>query len=444
LHKPRYYLMIGAIGITAALALSACGGSGTGNNGSKSADQTIGTPDGTGKTLTVWAMDSDLSPDTLSAINAEFTKKTGAKVKLQVQPWADITTKVTTALATSTPPDVLDLGNTQIPGYAFNGGLLDLTPYKKELQQGNTWLSGLELPATFDGQLYGVPSFAGNRAVIYNKTLWAAAGVTEAPTTYEALIADLDKIKAANPAKDFSAFYSPGKYWYAGMQWVWDAGGDIATLSNGKWTAGFGSSAAQQGLNDFKTFQNTYSSVASRTLDMDSPEQDQMFASGKTAAILSISSSIDSIQKDNPKLTNADLGTFPFPGKSGKTQPVMLGGSDWGIAAKSQNKELALLWVKIAASPDIQNTYVFANDGWTPNSVEGVKAAQKTDLPPLTAGFFAAALNSKSTPAAANWATIEGDLSINQFFSSIASGAKSPADAAAGFDSHIESVLNGN
>ena len=443
MHKTRYYLVIGAIGITAALALSACGGSGTGG-GSKSTDQTIGTPDGTGKTLTVWAMDSDLSPDTLDAINTEFTKQSGAKVKLEVQPWADITTKVTTALATSEPPDVLDLGNTQIPGYAFNGGLLDLTPYKKELQQGNTWLEGLELPATFEGQLYGVPSFAGNRAVIYNKTLWAAAGVTEAPTTYEALIADLDKIKAANPAKDFSAFYLPGQYWYAGMQWVWDAGGDIATLSNDKWTAGLGGSAAQQGLNDFKTFQNTYSSVASRTLDMDSPEQDKIFASGKTAAILSISSSIDSIQKDNPKLTSADLGVFPLPGKSGKTQPVMLGGSDWGIAAKSQNPELALLWVKIAASPDIQNTYVFAKDGWTPNSVEGVKAAQKTGLPPLTAGFFAAALNSKSTPAAANWAVIEGDLSINQFFSSIASGAKSPADAAEGFDSHIDSVLNGN
>ena len=89
MHKTRYYLVIGAIGITAALALSACGGSGTGG-GSKSTDQTIGTPDGTGKTLTVWAMESDLSPDTLDAINAEFTKQSGAKVKLEVQPWADI------------------------------------------------------------------------------------------------------------------------------------------------------------------------------------------------------------------------------------------------------------------------------------------------------------------------------------------------------------------
>ena len=436
-------MLIGAIGTVAALVLTACGGS-TASSTDTAGSQTIGTPAGAGKTITVWAMKGDLSDATLAAINAKFTKDTGAKVNLQVQAsWENITTKVTTALATSNPPDVFDLGNTQIPGYAANGGLLDLTPYKTELQQGNTWLTGLELPATVEGKLYGVPTFAGDRAIVYNKKIWAAAGVTAVPTTFEELTADLDKVKAANTAPDFSAFYLPGEYWYAAMQWVWDAGGDIAKLENGTWTAGLSSAAAQQGLNDFKAFQNTYSSAASRSVDIHKPEQTQLFADGKTATILGIPSELATIKAANPKITDADLGTFPFPGTSGKTQPVMIGGSDWGIAAKSQNQKLALAWTKIAASPDIQNNYVFAKDGWIPNSVEYVKAAQKTGLSPLIAGFFAAALNSKSTPAAASWPAIEGDLSINTFFSSIVLGTKSPADAAKGFDSHINSVLNG-
>jgi N,N'-diacetylchitobiose transport system substrate-binding protein len=433
-------MVIGAIGTTAILALTGCG---TANN--TVAKAAIGTQSGAGKTITVWSMAGDLSNATLQAIDTKFTKETGAKVNLQVQTsWTGITTKVTTALATSTPPDVMDLGNTQIPSFAVNGGLLDLTPYQKELQQGNTWLPGLELPATVGGKLYGVPSFAGDRAVVYNKKIWAAAGVTKIPTTYAALTADLDKIKAANTASDFSAFYYTGQDWYSGMQWVWDASGNIATQSNGKWTANFASAKAQQGLNDFKTFQNTYSSPASRTLNTDKPDQTQVFADGNAGAIMGIPSEIPMIEAANPKLTNADLGTFPFPGKSGTIQPVMLGGSDWGIAAKSQNPQLALAWAKIAASPDIQNTYVFAKDGWIPNSVQYVKAAQATHLSPLISGFFAAALTSKSTPAAANWSTIEGDLSVNQFFSSIASGAQSPAAAAKAFDSHIDSVLNGN
>ena len=139
---------------------------------------------------------------------------------------------------------------------------------------------------------------------------------------------------------------------------------------------------------------------------------------------------------------NADLGSFPFPGLSGKNQPVLLAGSDWGIATKSTNKNLALVWAKIAASPKIQNTYVFGKEGWIPNSTQGIAAAQKAGLPVLQKGFFEAALSSKSTPAAANWSTIEGDNSITQFFSSIASGSSSVSDAAKSFDSHVESTLN--
>ena len=147
------------------------------------------------------------------------------------------------------------------------------------------------------------------------------------------------------------------------------------------------------------------------------------------------------VKKANPNLTDDDLGTFAFPGTSGKTQPVMLGGSDWGIAAKSKNAGLALAWTKIAASPTIQDEDVFGNDGWIPNSEEGVKAAQSAGVPALQQGFFTAALNSKATPAAPSWATIEGERGLEQLFSSVASGSKSPADATKAFDDHLESVL---
>ncbi len=426
----------------ALLVLAGC--SSTGNAGTPTSASTIGGVDGTGKTLTVWTMSGDLSDATLKAINDEFTKETGAQVDLETQQWDGIVSKVTTALATSTPPDVVDLGNTQVPSFAASGGLLDLTQYQSELAQGQTWIGGLADPATVDGKLYAVPSFAGDRAVIYNKTAWAAAGITAAPTTYQELTADLDKLKAANTASDYSAFYLPGKYWYDAVQWVWDAGGDIATQgSDGKWTAGFADAKAQKGLNDFKTFQNAYSIPSSQTLNSTAPDpdQDQVFSDGKTDAILANSWEIGVIEKNNPAITDADLGSFPFPGTSGQAQPVMLGGSDWGIAAKSQNQQLALVWAKIAASPDIQSKYVYGTDGWIPNSKEGIAAAQST-LKPLQSGFFTAALSSKSTPASADWATIEGDNSITDFFAAVASGSKSTSDAAADFDSHIESTLN--
>jgi len=434
------YTAVGALGLAAALALTACSSSGTGGSSSDE-PQAVPTTKGDGKTLTVWVMTGDYTPETIDAVNAEFTEQTGADVDVQIQQWDGITTKISTALATSTPPDVLDLGNTQVASYAANGALLDLTPYRDDLKQGQTWLTGLEEPATVDDSLYAVPGFAGARAVIYNKTMWAEAGVTEAPTTYDELTADLDKVKAANTASDFSAFYLPGQYWYAGMQFVWDAGGDIATSSDGTWTAGLESKEAQQGLEDFTEFQNAYSTPASQTLDTDAPDQTQVFADGKTATILHTNGSIDLIQKANPALTDDDFGTFPMPGKSGETQPVMLGGSDWGIAAKSQNSDLALQWTKIATSPDIQNEWVVGNDGWIPNSEEGIEAAGSV-VTPIQKGFFDAALNSKATPASANWAALEGDKSINQLFSSVVSGSKSPEAAAKSFDEATDEALN--
>ena len=148
------------------------------------------------------------------------------------------------------------------------------------------------------------------------------------------------------------------------------------------------------------------------------------------------------IEQDNPKLTDADLGTFPFPGKSGKSQPVMLAGSDWGIAAKSKNQDLAQAWVKIAGSEAMQ-TGPIVGQGWIPITTEEINAA-KGQADALHQAYFEAATNSKSTPAAANWATIEGDSAVEQFFADVASGAKSPADAAKGFDDHLDQVLNNN
>jgi N,N'-diacetylchitobiose transport system substrate-binding protein len=435
LRKSRF-LAVGAIGLATALALSACSSAGGGNGSSGS----IGTPNGKGKTLTVWAMTGDLSTKTLDAINAKFTAKTHAKVNVQTQQWSGIGTKITTALSTSTPPDVVDLGNTDVASFAASGGLLNLTANKTELEAGQTWLSGLLDPAEVGGKLYAVPSFAGDRVVLYNKTLWAKDGITSAPTTYSQLTADLDTIKSKNTAADFSPMYLPGQYWYAGMSWVWDAGGAIASKSGSSWNGAFASSAAQTGLSNFKTFQNTYSSKASQTLNTDTPSQDTIFADGQASAIIASSWEIGTVEATK-KLSASDLGTFPLPGASGKNAPVFLGGSDWGIAAKSKNAALAKYWVEIAASPSIQSNYVFGNDGWIPNSVQASSAAA-TSAPPLNAAFFTAAKISNPTPAAAGWLTIEGDNSITQFFQNVATGSSSVSDAATAFDTHLATALN--
>ncbi len=80
-------------------ARSPSGCSAGSNGASDGGTKSIGTPDGKGKTITVWIMNGDLSPKILDVAEKQFTKDTGAKVKLQLQQWDGITTKLTTALA---------------------------------------------------------------------------------------------------------------------------------------------------------------------------------------------------------------------------------------------------------------------------------------------------------------------------------------------------------
>jgi N,N'-diacetylchitobiose transport system substrate-binding protein len=428
-----------AAGIALAFGAAACS-SGTTSAGGPGSTAGAGSPvSGVGKTLTVWYMDGDLSDAAVKAIDDKFTALTGAQVKVQIQQWDGINTKVATALAQDNPPDVLEIGNTDVPLFAASGGLTDITASLPQLRAGQHWLPGLEGPATVDGRSFGAPLFAGNRAVVYNQKIWADAGITTPPTTFTQLTADLDAIKAKHTAADFSAFYFPGKYWHGALQFVWDAGGQLATRSGGKWQGALESPEAQKGLAAWKDFVGRYSSAASRDVETTAPDFNTLFAQGKAAAILN--TGINSILKVDPSLKD-QIGTFPLPSATdGKTQPVFLGGSDLAVAAKSRNQALALAYLKAATDPAVQASAIVGIDHWIPASTEVIDQTIGT-LPPTSQAFFSAAENSVPTPAVAGWATVESDKSIDDFFADIATGRKSPADAAKSLDEHLDQALN--
>src|SRR3954469_7816157 len=254
-----------AVVVAAALGLA----TGACSSGSSSSGGGIST-DGKGKTVTVWLM-SDAQkgwPDVVTQANTRFEKETGAKVKVEWQEWSNYTTKLDSTFA-GTPgvPDAVELGNTQTASYISAGAFADLTKDKKKFENSDTWLNALTQSGTSpDGKLMAVPYYAGSRVVIYRKDIWDAAGVTAPPTTLDELWTDLDKVKAANSSDpNFSAFYMPGKYWYAAMSFVYGSGGSIASQSDGKWKGDLTSSESVTGLNNWKKL--TAYSVGGATKD---------------------------------------------------------------------------------------------------------------------------------------------------------------------------------
>ena len=131
-----------------------------------------------------------------------------------------------------------------------------------------------------------------------------------------------------------------------------------------------------------------------------------------------------------------NVGVFAMPGSDGSPAPVLLGGSNIAVSAKSPNQELAKKAVALMLSDDYQT--ILAENGLTP--------AKNSLAPKLGDDEFAhatieAASNAKLTPAAAGWASVEGSRILEDLFVGIANGGD-VEQLAKDADAKIDEQLN--
>ena len=200
-----------ALAVTALIA-TACS---SGGNGSTTPSGAAGaSPSIAGQTITVllppWA-------NVPKEILQTFTDQTGVKVDLQVTGWDAIRNKVAIAGAANTPlADVTEFDWSWTGQFGRAGWYL---PLQDKLDPA--MISDLQNNDAFsiDGNQYAVCYSNDFRISAYNKKMFAAAGITQAPTTFDELTADLQQIKdqgvAANPlAIPLSATEGTATAWY--------------------------------------------------------------------------------------------------------------------------------------------------------------------------------------------------------------------------------------
>jgi N,N'-diacetylchitobiose transport system substrate-binding protein len=420
----------GVIGVGLALVVAACGGNSSSNT-NNAANET--------GTLTIWLMNGSAPQSVVDGVNADFKAKyPNVTVNVEIQQWGDIGTKLDTAYGGSNPPDVVELGNTLVAKYAAAGALEDISGKKSSFDNSGTWLQSLTDSCTVNGKLYCVPYYAGSRAIIYRTDLFTAAGIAAPPTSMDELLSDGQKLMSANSSDpNFSALYFPGKYWYAALPFVWDFGGDIAKQSSGKWQGTLNSSSSQQGLT---TLSNLVSKLSRADKTGDEAKQDAAFAQGHIAMIIANGwevGVITSATGGNPALASK-LGAFPIPShNAGQQAPVFLGGSDFGVAAKSRHQDLANAWIQTFT--DQKNmTQMATVGGVIPNTTSLLGLGQG-----LNAVFYNAAKNSKFVPNSENWANVENANVIPDMLVKIFTGQQAIPDATAAASTKITSILNG-
>ena len=429
------------IAAAAAVAATLIGAAACGSNPST---PQVNPLDGTGKTIKVWLMVDAQSAwkEIVEDANARFTAATGAQVTVEYQQWANHLTKLDATLAGADVPDVIELGNTEMPKYVFNGAFADLSSYKGRFENSATWLKGLSGPCELDGKTWCVPYYAGARVLIYRTDLFEAAGV-KAPTSYQELISAADALKAKNASNpNFAAFYMPGAYWYAAMSWVHGEGGVIATKgADGKWAGSLSDPKSQAGLQKWADLVKNYSKG---DVTKDENDQDAIYSQGHAAMLYGNgweSSAVQQQRKDpndpnSPMVDTAVKGkvsTAPMPGI-----PSFLGGSDLGVSAKSQNQALAAEWIKYFTDTKAQEALLAK--GVLPNATNLLDKAAAVKGNEATAN---AAKSSWFVPMAEKWADVEKANVLQQALRDIVTGKKSVADAAKWADDQMTSILNG-
>ncbi|MEO3813670.1 extracellular solute-binding protein [Sphaerisporangium sp. B11E5] len=417
------YRLLAATGVLAlAAGLSGCGSSepSPGASGSAAPEK-----------LTVWIMRDSMSDALLGRFESGFeASHPGVALDIQIQEWDGIGQKVTSGLASNDAPDVIEVGNTQVAEYAASGGVKDLSDKVADLG-GADWLPGLAEPGKIDGRQYGIPWYAANRVVIYNKDLFAKAGVGGPPKTREEWLDVTAKLNKGG----YQGIYLAGQNWYTLAGFIWDEGGDLAVKEGEAWRGTLDTPQALAGMDFYTRLQAL--GKGPKDSDEARPPQADVFAKGDVAQLISTPGGAVAIEKANPGLAGK-LGFFPIPGKTaGEPGAVFTGGSDLIIPEASKHHDSAYEVVKALAGEQFQLDMA-KEMSYVPNRVSlgGVLDGDEG-----TAAMAAGAANGHATPNSANWAAVEARNVIKEYMTKALTGADAAAEARAA-SQVITSILN--
>jgi multiple sugar transport system substrate-binding protein len=324
--------------LTGAAVLAGCGTDSNSSGGG-----------GGAQTIQIWEGYTAAEAKAFAHLVAEYeAQHPGQKVSPLFVNNDDTLQKVLTAVRGGSPPDIAYLYGSWAPNVAQIPQVVNLTQVVK--RPGVNWddfWTGERAVATVNGKVIGIPAVVDNLAVVYNKTLFAKAGLQPPGPDWTWQEFQADAKKLTNPAiKQFgTAYVTPGSedtvwHWEA---LLWEAGGQLLTADSKK--AAFDSAAGLASLNTLRTMAVTDKSMY---LDPSDSAYANLFNSGKIGMLVT-----------GPW----DLSAFPnvhygvqvmpsYPGTSGGHQTIS-GPDNWVIfnnsTARVAAAEQFLLWLTAPA-----------------------------------------------------------------------------------------------
>ncbi|MEU1056754.1 sugar ABC transporter substrate-binding protein [Streptomyces sp. NPDC005876] len=335
----------GAVTLSLALAASACGGGSPTGGGS----------DDSPKTLTYWASNQGASVEidkkVLQPELDKFEKQTGIEVKLEVVPWSDLLNRILTATTSGQGPDVLNIGNTWSASLQATGALLpwDAKNFGRIGGKDRFVASALGSTGVPDQDPAAVPLYSMAYALYYNKKMFADAGISKPPVTWDELVAAGKKLskngkwglgtEGSNPSENIHHAYIFAK----------QHGADFFT-ADGK--PDFTDDGAVAAVKDYVDLMAKDEIIAPGNAEYAQNQSVSDFAKGKTAMLLwqSAAANLKSQGMDED-----DYGIAPVPVRSGTpgggtNVNSMVAGINLAVFKNTDNLDGATKFVKFMTS----------------------------------------------------------------------------------------------
>ncbi|GAA2140133.1 extracellular solute-binding protein [Nocardioides koreensis] len=340
-----------AVAGTAALALvlAACGGSdGEKTSSNKPSGSTESVDPASLKAELTWWDTSDPTnegpafKELIQKFNEQYPN---VKVNYQSVPFDQAQNKFKTAAESgSGAPDILRAEVAWVPEFASLGYLyaLDGTP----LLEDNNFLETPLSSDVYDGKTYGVPQVTDTLGLMYNKKLFAKAGIESAPTTWDEVTEDAKLLK--EKAGVDGIYLNAAGYFM--LPFMYGEGGDLVDTDAQKIMVNSDANVA-----GIKIAQDMVKSGAAAKPDANDSYGTMMtlFKAGKVGMIMNGPWEVANISADPSFGGFENLGIAPVPaGSAGAGAPV--GGHNYVIySGMDENKaDAAIAFVKFMSSAE--------------------------------------------------------------------------------------------
>ncbi len=411
----RPMLRMTAVVAAAALTLTACGSS-SGGGGSS---QGSGGGSGSGGHLEVFLGSQPNYPTQFAAwskdVTAKFKAATGADLTIDTYASsADETTKIQASIVAGSGPDVYQLGTTFTPVAYGTKGFVNLSADDWTKAGGKSQFvpESLGMSGPNSSTQIGIPVAMRPFVMAYNTDMFKAAGISTPPTTWDGLVADAKKLTTGSTygmAIGYADGFDPWKFiWSLSEQ----AGGGF--VSSDLKTAQLNSPIVAKATTQYFDFLTKDKVVDPKAAGWKDADALTAFATGKAAIFpLATATSIPTLDKSVVKgkyafaaLPSVAPGMTSRPAGAPAAQTIV-SGDNVAIASYTKNKDLALAYVKLITSKDMQIEQ-YNDFGNLPTTTEALN--QITSSNALMAPFLTAEKGSTPTPFTGAWADIQNGI----------------------------------